>query len=155
MLFSTGITDHVSKRDLDLYCHTLGVVTKARAALEKHPHHKKLSFECHSICRALAKVIPELTLVDGHYLGLRIVNEEGEKRVQVGTATHSWFCTPDDSIIDPYPVGYLTPSPVLVVNRGPYKPFGGDHYIPLASVTREISNRELFRKTQILYSIIR
>src|SRR3989338_7413313 len=78
------------------------------------------SFECHSICRAVASKVTKLKVVDGKYVGVRQRRNRKKKtcRLYLRYATHSWLVTPSGSIIDPYPVGFLTPNPVLMVGKG-------------------------------------
>ena len=73
---------------------------------------------CHSICRALAIIIPQLKVVDGLFLGLS--QKKSSKAVR---ANHSWLLTPDRAIIDPYPVGIISMSPLLVPTKGKYSSF--------------------------------
>ncbi len=87
------------------------------------------TFNCHSVCRALAVCIPKLTVITGGYRGLRQV-EEQERAFRITIASHSWLKTPDGAFIDPYPVGVITYAPFLIPNVGEsvYLTFGSGLY---------------------------
>lgn len=78
------------------------------------------SFECHTIARAIALVIPELKLVDGVVLGYK-------RRGKSPYNYHSWLLTPDGAIIDPYPFWCLS-DVILVPTKNKYRRFGGALY---------------------------
>lgn len=119
------------------------------------PFPERVSFECHSICRALALAVPKLRLVDGCYLGLIPSRDEEDKlSFNLCEACHSWLMTPDDAIIDPYPVGYYSAGPIIMATKGPSKFFGSGLYLPDVGVTKEVSNRDLYRRSQTLYGYI-
>ena len=89
------------------------------------------TFNCHSVCRALATCIPKLTLITGGYRGLRQVKKEkGKREFEVTVASHSWLKTPDGAFIDPYPVGAITYTPLLVpaIGSSIYLTFGSGLY---------------------------
>lgn len=88
----------------------------------------KLTFNCHSLCRALSVCIPKLTVVTGGYRGIRAINNGTEFRITL--ASHSWLKTPDKAIIDPYPVGVISYNPLLVPADGEsiYLSFGSGMY---------------------------
>ena len=117
------------------------------------------AFECHTICRAIAEHITDLTVVDGNYFGLKRVRRKTGQAVSRFAhhsllCTHSWLCTLSGAIIDPYPVGFITPNPVLVVNRGTHQPFGSGLYIPDNSVARSFRKLQIVRKSRILLSLV-
>jgi hypothetical protein len=153
MFYSSAITDNTTKEDVRLFCQVMSLSQAVRDGADKHPHAQFLDFNCHPISRAIAKMIPRLKLVDGNFLGLITVEQEGEKRFGIQHATHSWLVTPDDAIIDAYPVGFMSVNPILVVTKGRYAPHGGNFYVPDPSVTSEISNKEVWKKTQIILNL--
>lgn len=69
--------------------------------------------ECHSISRLMSLVFKELTLVDGILIGLDLLPEEN--KVTVVHTHHSWLRTPDGAIIDPYPMGIISPTSALLI----------------------------------------
>lgn len=85
------------------------------------------TFNCHSVCRALAVLVPNLTVITAGYRGLRQVNE---REFSITVASHSWLKTPDGAFIDPYPVGVITYAPFLIPNVGEsvYLTFGSGLY---------------------------
>jgi hypothetical protein len=156
MFFSTGITEHTTELDVSL-CTAVTLVTRqARKLVDAAPNRNELSFECHSIARAIAQSFPELTLVDGHVIGLHRTPKAKGKRytAELRYANHSWLATPDDAIIDPYPLGALAVGPLLVVNKGVYADFGGQLYVPDDDVTAHVDGPELQRKSELLYGFL-
>jgi hypothetical protein len=116
-------------------------------------------FNCHSVCRALQEVLGKdrVTVVDGQYLGINIT-PEGKEKIEFQMHDHSWLVTPTGAIIDPYPtgiIGIISLCPLLVVNSGPYRVYGGSRYIPCPDVTKRVGTRETWRKSQLLAKVIR
>lgn len=132
----------------------MGLVNKFRDHVDNLAFKDRLIYECHSICRAIAKAMPSLRLVDGNYMGLQKIPNEGSFGFELRYAAHSWLETPDEAIIDPYPVGILAANPVLVVNKGQYAPFGGQLYVADPRVTAEISTRKTWRKAETFYRLL-
>jgi len=114
------------------------------------PHRRRLNFECHPIARAISLVIPELKLVNGNYLGLRLSCAKGKRALILKQCRHSWLVTPDGAILDPYPVGFTTMDVVLVATKGPYKHFGGALYWPNENVMAEVNRRKIKRRSIVL-----
>lgn len=154
MVFNKSITNNTTKRDTRLLIKAISICNTARDHIDTLPFCKHLIYECHTICRAIAMVIPELRVVDGNYLGFTRTKTDKGYDLDLCTADHSWLTTPDDAIIDPYPVGFLAVNPVLVVTKGHYAPFGGQLYIPDNKITAKISTRSLWRKSHVLYRFI-
>lgn len=157
MVYSSAITNNTTKRDMSLLARVMEINNQVREYMDGVDHIKHQTLECHSICRALAKAVPDLRLIDGNYIGMKRipVPEENSFRFELRYATHSWLLTPDEAIIDPYPVGYLAVNPVLVLTKGDYAAFGGEPYVADARVTAAISNRAMWRKSDVLYRIIK
>jgi len=109
------------------------------------------TFECHTICRAIALHIKELKVVDGHYIG---VSRKDRKGARIRLCDHSWLVTPSGSIIDPYPVGCFVANAMLVVTRGEYRSFGGGLYWPDKKMTNKVYTKALCEKVQMLSQII-
>ena len=112
-------------------------------------------YRCHSVCRAMKAVVPEVEVIDGHYLGLRW-RKAGTKRrlIAMLNCNHTWLLLPRGSIVDLYPVGII-PNPLLVVNRGKYKPFGGGLYVKDRSVTKKVMTPAMWKETQIITAYAR
>lgn len=68
---------------------------------------------------------------------------------------HSWLETPDKSIIDAYPVGFMSCNPILVITKGPQSSCGGELYIEDEETIRKFINRRTYRKSLILADLIR
>ena len=112
----------------------------------------RLSFECHSIAKAISMAFPELKMVSGSYLGLEWREAPGQKTmVKVVCCPHSWLVTPDEAIIDPYPVSVDGLEAMLVVTKGMYAPFGTGLYRPNNA---SVFTKEIWRRSQVLFKLI-
>jgi|GEM_PF-1320875 len=116
-------------------------------------------FNCHSVCRALQEVLgkKQVIVVDGYYVGIDMGTRENEQ-VEFQMNDHSWLTTPTGAIIDPYPtgvIGIISLCPLLVVNSGPWRVYGGSRYIPSTTVAERVGTRKTWRKSQLLAKVIR
>ena len=96
-------------------------------------------------------------LVDGYLLGVSKEVDEKEKKITVShvKCDHSWLETPDGAILDPNPVGCITWDVLLCVAKGTFAPYGKNLYLPCNEVTKEVSNRNLWRESQVIYKIMK
>lgn len=117
-----------------------------------HPKPRSM-FNCHVISRGLAIVVPNLKVIDGLYVGCRKFNP-GTMTVDSELCEHSWLQTPNGNIIEPYPVGCASITPIIVINSGPLRPYGGGLYLPDPTLTRKISNRKTYRASIVLANIL-
>lgn len=110
---------------------------------------------CHSITRALSSHIKELRTVDGWYVGL----EMGGEKPSLKYTPHSWLVTPDEAIIEPYPVGMLIPNPALIPTRSEYAHSGAGYYLsnPLITVRMNIecSSLRVTRETAVITQLMK
>ena len=96
MVWNSATISQASKTDARLMTH----VTQARACIEEWNDDPKqsdafLDYQCHSICIALASIIPGLTVVHGCYCGLKQKWHKGKFVDLAWTAKdHSWLTTP-------------------------------------------------------------
>ncbi len=153
MVWNSALLQRFSSDDKKLLVAVINIHNAVHDLWRKLPRtrlRKLPRFECHTICRALAKKVPTLLVEDGKYFGLRRAGETQEGQF----ADHSWLVTPDGAIIDPYPVGFLTPNPVLVVTRGIYQPYGSGLYVPDKRVRRSFPKLRVMWKTRILFGLI-
>ena len=142
-----------SKQDRNLCDKVLLAIINLDEFTLTHPWRRQITFECHSICRAISWFIPELKVIDGRYLGLKTT--ENGQRFEIYSCTHSWLKTPDGSILDPYPPGSIGIAPILVVCKGAYSYFGGNMYVPDPNVAREtVSRPEMHRKSLALLQLL-
>jgi hypothetical protein len=99
----------------------LEALTQIRDLMEKLPEwgiphkddpHDHALVSCHTLARAFASAMTDLTVVDGHVLGHE----------------HSWLMTKSGNVIDVYPVATVG-GPLLIMNsvyaRTLYKPARG------------------------------
>lgn len=133
-----------------------GVLQTAKETLSEKAL-AKFTVGCHTICRALQMVIGKdsVTVVDGFYLGIDTKNDAGE--IQLFQCDHSWLLTSNGAIIDPHPtglVGIMPLCPILVVDKGPRRVFGGNHYVSDPSVTAKFSDRATWRESSLLARIM-
>ena len=156
MFFSKSIMRGTSRGDRKLYANVIEIVGPLGEYARKNPARKNLDFECHSVCRAIAMVMPLLKVVDGQYLGAESkACEGGFFKAKLFTCEHSWLITPSGSIIDPYPVAIFSAVPILILNRGEYRHYGGGHYVENFSITRKISDRKMYRKSFVLARMLK
>ncbi len=168
MFWSNEAKKVTTDRDRALLCDVADAMVRASQAFRERQRRAQMEgvrlngygFRCHSICRALAIVFPECRVVDGKCAGIRMLARTNEddsdiQSVEFLGVAHSWILTQDDAIIDPYPPGCLVISPMLVVTRGTYVPFGGNLYVPDPSVTRRICDRNLWKESQRLAKMMK
>ena len=143
----------LTKRDRQLWASVLDLLNDFHAFVKDKKKIKgkwsepRLIYRCHSICRAIASQIPELTLVDGKYLG---IGRDDKNAMTAQSSYHSWLMTPSRKIIEPYPVGFIAIHPMIVVNLGPYASFGYNLYVPDPSVTEKVMTPRMKRESKRL-----
>ncbi len=152
MIYDTDVGNGATDQDRDLLCEVFERMRNLRKGLKNYPRERLPRFQCHSICRALFLDLPKgsLRLIDGMYVGFPI--REGDKKLY--TCSHSWLLTPSDNIIDPYPVGVMSLSPLLLVTSGNLGPFTSGHYWQTDEVTRRVSGRNMWRKARVCRSLM-
>jgi hypothetical protein len=64
--------------------------------------------------RSLAHHVSKLKVVDGVYIGMKVKRGRYWKT----ETEHSWLVTPDGCIIEPYAVGMLSVTPILIPTKG-------------------------------------
>ena len=138
MILNEAILKGTTKKDKKVWCKAMDLML-ALAKSSKNGRTPNSRFECHSICRAIAKNIRELRVVTGYYVGASTTPAQNGVRVKPVFGEHSWLITQDRAIIDPYPVGFLSANPVLVIGRGKYACWGSGLYIPNRRKTAEVS----------------
>lgn len=110
---------------------------------------------CHSIARTLAETVHELKVVDGYYAG--ITTDDDSSHVMTHTE-HSWLITPDNAIIECFPVGLMSPNPLLIPTKGKYAHAGSGYYLTsqklAEEICRKIVNRTMFRQVRVIRKII-
>jgi hypothetical protein len=105
---------------------------------------------------AISQVIPKLKCIHGFLVGLRRKDKVNDDiKFMTEYTYHSWLKTPDGSIIDPYPVGFISCNPVLVITTGPQSSCGGELYIEHEDTIKKFINRKMYRKSLILADLIR
>ncbi len=140
MILNDALLTETTRQDRAIWCK----VMDAALLFDKYHGSKqgrgisKWKFECHSICRALAKVIPRVVVGTGYYVGVRLRKGKKGTRATPIFAEHSWLITPSGAIIDPYPVGFLAATAALVVGKGPYKRWGSNLYLPSKRVAARV-----------------
>jgi hypothetical protein len=156
MILNNALMQSVSRQDKVIFTEVIKLVKFARDYVDSLPEQKRKKlppFECHSMCRGIVKHLKGCTVVDGHYFGIE--RAHNKKRCGLSRfAHHSWLRTPSGAIIDLYPVGFITITPVLVVNRGTYKAFGSGFYIPDKNVQRSFGRLRITHKSRVLSELI-
>jgi hypothetical protein len=132
MLFTNITTKSVSEKD---FCLMRNAVITLRVLLSinmkmvvTNKNWKYPGFDCHSVARFMSIIMTNCRLIDGYIIGL---NKEGDKYVSV-TTNHSWITTPDNAIIDPYPMGVISTGSVILMpsNENIYNVHGSNLYVP-------------------------
>lgn len=157
MLLNDSIASCISKNDKKAWCAVTDLLNGTNDFLLKNPKLVKgYKFRCHSLCDALAANISGLRVVDGYYLGLSLKKSSRRKEnFSLVKSAHSWLITSNLTIIDPYPVGSLNLTPLLIPARGKYKDFGYSFYFPDLSVGKDVRKRWLWVETARWKSIMR
>ncbi len=156
MILNTTAKAAFGKRDHGLFYKVVELLIHFTDYAEAHRESMRDPIpECHSICRALAKMIPGLKVVDGNYIGLKQIRRKGKTYFKLRYAAHTWLVTPGGAIIDPYPIGFFSANPVMVVGKGTYKPFGQGHYMPDKSTTKTHVTAEVLFKARELTRLFR
>lgn len=154
MLFAPDSIKKTTERDRRLAHKIWCLLQKASQKIEKLPSkiRKTIDYRCHSICRAIHMELGDdvVRLVDGWVLGLEFVFVEGEKHAKICKCRHSWLMSNDGSIIDPYPVGFFSLGPIVLVHSGKYKEFSSGHYLEDENVKDELANRAIWRESVII-----
>jgi hypothetical protein len=145
--------ESTTKKDRELQIKASHLVHKTRVYASKTTDEvKNMDFECHSIATVLAMVVPELKVVHGVYVGIKILKD---KSYQLITCDHSWLVTPDGAILDPYPVGYsVLIEVVLVPTQGEYIHYGAVNYVPQKGIRFRITRKEINKKARMLRDLI-
>jgi hypothetical protein len=119
------------------------------ALSEVRETQEKLTLNCHSIARACAMLVPELKVIDGFYLPLRIDPKVAQPWWE-RTIRHSWLETPDKAIIEPYPVGYMTFFPAMLPSAEKNQDSLAHSYTPYEPIARIANRKTVIRRAQIL-----
>jgi hypothetical protein len=146
----------IPSEDKKLLVEVNDLINKTRDYFETNAHEcLEASYRCHSICRAIGAYVRGVKIVDGFYFGLRIVRDAKQKpTVEIATCDHTWLTTRNGTIIDPYPVGCLNLTPLLVPSTGRYRHYGRALYKRDKSVTAIATSPEFTKETIRLKEII-
>jgi len=104
------------------------LLSKAREAWLSSTE-KDVPFNCHSVARALVNYLQNeciaLSVTDGLKLGFGI--DEDRNPTGIKKLPHSWIVlrNRNGNIIDPYPNGIISLSPLLILMSGQFSPYGG------------------------------
>jgi len=120
---------------------------KVCRGIEKKQQNLRLN--CHVFCRALKPFIQDIKIVDGYFIGINI-DQNTKSKTTLRRCYHSWFQTNDGAIIDIYPVGFITMTPILVASTGSMSVFGRSMYLDEPEVTKDIVNRDLYRNVRVI-----
>ena len=151
MLIRRALREVVSEDDWLLWADVVEYVRRLYDVNNDRPDGQEFLMECHSVSRALVQCVPQLRCVDGILRGVGKENEEWKLQ----GCLHSWLVTPDGSIIDAYPVGFIYFYPVLIPVGHRYSPFGYELYEEDKSLTKQISNRQTYRRSLLLAKVMK
>ena len=156
MIRNSALEKSVTEKDKHLWGRAMMIILETAQYLHDHyPRKHDVTYECHSICRALAMFIPELTVVDGHFVGLKSRQIAEGCEFEIRNCGHSWLLTPDEAIIDPYPVGFITTNPILIGPKSDYLFYGLEYYVADSQVTRSVVNKKVTRSSHVLFRFMK
>lgn len=156
-LINSSIYSHISENDRLAWCEVTELLNNTTTFLGGNPKYADAGhFRCHSLCDAIAFNVDkyELGVIDGFYLGLKS-NSPNKNDFTIEYCEHSWLVTPDQTIIDPYPVGTLNINPLLIPAKGTFNRFGYNFYVPDQAVSKTVRNRDLFKESKRWKRILR
>jgi len=110
---------------------------------------KNFSVNCHILCRILVPIINQLEIIDGYYIGINLAKRNEEGNTTISHCNHSWLQTNDGSIIDVYPVGFITMTPILVASKGVMSSFGKSMYVEDPGMLKPFINRDMYRNVEV------
>jgi len=146
--------EDIPRIDRDIF-RRVYVLSKLYLAYEIAHFNSKPAFQCHSVCRAIARLYTSLKVVDGVYVGITYTMEKGKvTRWKPATYPHSWLMAPRGSIIDAYPVACIS-SPFLVRTTGELAAFGGGLYVPQPERKKQYESAKVMENTDKLLKILR
>jgi hypothetical protein len=152
MFINSSLEPYTTPKDQKLWGEISMLILRTGEYVSKLPKSYNPSMNCHSICRALARCVPEVKVVDGLYLGMECQRNGDPDHIGIilRNCNHSWLITPDRAIIDPYPVGIIITNPILIGQKGPRTVFGHQMYFPDPRVTSKIMTRNIYRESIVL-----
>ncbi len=130
MFFSTPQLDNVTDRDIEILEEANNALRRLLLNIipvrQKHGDLFNWSPNCHVFSRGFKLILPHLTLRSGRYYGHTKLDDGRRKLFHT---EHSWFETPDGSILDMFPVQANSLSQILLIaTRGKYASCGGNLY---------------------------
>lgn len=152
MFINYSLEPHTTPKDQKLWGEVMMLILRTEKYVAKLPKSHNPNLNCHSICRALARCVPEVKVVDGLYLGMECQRngDPDQIGVMIRNCSHSWLVTPDGAIIDPYPVGIIITNPILIGPKGPRTVFGREMYLPDPRITGKVMTRNIYRASVVL-----
>lgn len=109
------LIDTLTKKDYDYFQEVMIADRRLSRAKKEIDKVGRLTWNCHSVSRALRTFVPDLVVRDGFYYSFTFGVEDEKVFVKrLHAIRHSWLETPDGAIIDPRPVSFTTPYPVLM-----------------------------------------
>lgn len=158
MLFNTIILEAIPKPDRKKASEVFTALSMLSDFVHKNAKkYNSLQYRCHSLSRAICSNIKGLELRDGSYLGLLAKrNDPRSKQItyQISHCDHSWLTTKQGTIIDPYPVGCLNISPLVVPKTPRYASFGYSLYVENAEGRKAATTPEFLREARKLTKIL-
>lgn len=140
---------NITQVDVDAFVLVCKIANKIGEFEASHPDDWP-AYRCHSVCRAIAKHVTGLTVVDGDYLGIKQTKSAKGLLLKERFYPHTWLLSSRRAIIDPYPVGVFSPKPLLIPTRGRWAPFGAGLYIRNDSLTSKFMKPKVLREIEVL-----
>lgn len=108
----------------------------------------------HSISRLLSTFMKDCRLVDGYLIGI-VTSSERELSLQ--TTYHSWLTTPDNAIIDPWPMGIVSPGGAILIptQKHTYNAHGSNLYYPDNNVREKFDVKNAWARAQTCRRILK
>ena len=148
MFYPHEFYDTVLKSDRGIFLRINDLLWTAYEKRRAFSKRSQMKVECHTICRALCLEITDgsIRYVDGNYVSVVLGDEGG----LIHRCPHSWLVTESGSIIDPYPLGRIALSPVLIATTGIYAPYAAQHYCPDPEIRAGLDLRDIWHRARIL-----
>ncbi len=161
MYLCSEAVSKVSIRDLHTYLLIERLVNFGSNVLALLPKniHDPFWPNCHSICRAIKVMLNErIEVVDGSIAGIHSYEINGNTDIihrKNGSIQHSWLTLQDNALVDPFPAGVFSRSPLLFPPFGKWQSvFPTNVYIPSSTPMTVATTPEVWEKVRNITHIL-
>ena len=156
MLQRPQLLEHITELDSCLYKKTTEFVFTFEDFRKKIQAEKDFNFSvnCHAFTRILTHYVPELKVIDGHYLGIKEINGS----YIITRTEHSWLTTPDGAILETCAIGILSGMPSLIPTKGQMVHACASQYLTNYGlgerVRKKVLTKKLFKKINLAIQML-